>query len=117
MHDRAAFKGTRALVARIPAHTAPALHSLALYGCPATTASLSGPSWARPPSNGKHDQLSEHHFHTVLDRLETIKEARSEVRFYPAVKLGHAEYAGCQIVHSSPFSCGRVKPRKVNLFG
>ena len=47
MHDRAAFKGTRALVARIPAHTAPALHSLALYGCPATTASLSGPSWAR----------------------------------------------------------------------
>jgi len=79
------------------------------------------PSWFPtlnlPPSNGKHDQLSEHHFHTVLDRLETIKEARSEVRFYPAVKLGHAEYAGCQIVHSSPFSCGRVKPRKVNLFG
>jgi len=75
------------------------------------------PSLNLPPSNGKHDQLSEHHFHTVLDRLETIKEARSEVRFYPAVKLGHAEYAGCQIVHSSPFSCGRVKPRKVNLFG
>ena len=48
MHDRAAFKGTRALVARILAHTAPALHSLAPYGCPATTASLSGPSWAQP---------------------------------------------------------------------
>ena len=48
MHDRAAFKGTHALVARIPAHTAPALHSLAPYGCPATTASLSGPNWAQP---------------------------------------------------------------------
>ena len=50
MHDRAAFKGNRALVARIPAHTSPAaaLHSLAPYGCPATTASLSGPSCAQP---------------------------------------------------------------------
>ena len=48
MHDRAAFKEARALVARIPAHTAPALHSRAPYGCPTTAASLSGPSWARP---------------------------------------------------------------------
>ena len=79
------------------------------------------PSWFPalnlPPSNGNHDQLSEQHFHSVLDRLEIIKEARSEVRYYPAAKLGHADYAGCQIIHSSPFLRGRVKPRKVNLFG
>jgi hypothetical protein len=78
------------------------------------------PSWfpalSLPPSNGNHDQLSEHHFHTVLDRLEIINEARSEVRYYPAVKLGHADYAGGQTIHSSPFRRGRVKPRKVKLF-
>ena len=77
------------------------------------------PSWFPalnlPPSNGNHDQLSEQHFHSVLDRLDIIKEARSEVRYYPAAKLGHANYAGCQIIHSAPFLRGRVKPRKVKL--
>jgi len=71
------------------------------------------------------DELSEQHFHSVLDRLEIIKEARSEVRYYPAVKLGHADYAGCQTVHSTPFRVrspqvtGRatVKARMVTLFG
>ena len=87
------------------------------------------PSWFPalnlPPSNGNHDQLSEHHFHSILDRLEIIKEARSEVRYYPAVKLGHADYAGCQTVHSTPFRVrspqvtGRatVRARTVTLFG
>jgi hypothetical protein len=84
------------------------------------------PSWFPalnlPPSNGNHNQLSEHHFHAVLDRLETIREARAEVRCYAAVKLGHEDYAGCQTIHSA--SCkslhavqGRAKPRKVKLFG
>ena len=74
------------------------------------------------PSDGNHDQLSEHQFHAVLDRLETIREARAEVRCYAAVKLGHEDYAGCQTIHSA--SCkslhavqGRAKPRKVKPFG
>ncbi len=77
------------------------------------------PALSLPPSNGNHDQLREHHFHSVLDRLEIINEARTEVRYYPAVKLGHADYAGGQTVHSSPFLHGRVrvKPRMVILFG
>ena len=48
MHDRPAFKGARALVARIPAHTAPVLHSRAPYHCPTTASSLSGPIWVQP---------------------------------------------------------------------
>ena len=77
------------------------------------------PSWFPalnlPPSNGNHVQLGEHHFHAVLERLETIHEVQSEVRFYPAVKLGHAGYAGGQTVHSAPFIRGHTKPRTVKF--
>ena len=68
-----------------------------------------------PASDGQHRQLDGRQVQQVLDRLETIVEVQSEVQIYAAVKIGHAEYNGSQIVHCTPFKSRHVNTRMVNI--
>ena len=68
-----------------------------------------------PPSTGKHDQLTSAQIDLVLDRLETIPQVFSEIQFFTAVKISHAEYKGSQIIHCTPFKKGHQKQRLVSI--
>ena len=68
-----------------------------------------------PASDGQHKQLDGRQVQSVLDRLETIVEVQSEVQIYAAVKIGHTEYNGAQIVHCTPFKSRHINPRMVNM--
>jgi hypothetical protein len=68
-----------------------------------------------PASNGQHRQLDGRQVQQVLDRLETIVEVQSELQIYTAVKIGHAEYSGAQIVHCTPFKSRHINTRMVRV--
>ena len=68
-----------------------------------------------PPSNGRHNQLQPAHIQSVLDRLQTIVEVRSEVQIYTAVKIGHSDFKGSQIVHCTPFKSRHAVTRMVRI--
>ena len=68
-----------------------------------------------PSSTGKHDQLTSAQIDLVLDRCETIPQVFGEVQLFTAVKISHAEYKGCQIIHCTPFKTGHQKQRLVSI--
>ena len=71
------------------------------------------PSLGLPPSTGRHDQLDAAQIDSVLDRLEPVNQLLGEIQLFSGVKIGHSEYQGCQIVHSTPFKSSHQCQRMV----
>ena len=63
------------------------------------------PGMNLPKSDGRHKQLRAEHFQALLDTTKAIPGTKEcEISVFSAVKLGHDNFSGHQIVHCKPFN-------------